>query len=43
MFYSCKNSKHNEDISKVVETNIQTKPNIIVIVTDDAGYVDFVF
>lgn len=41
--YSCKNSKQDIDIAKIVKTDIQNKPNIIVIVADDAGYVDFGF
>jgi len=41
--YSCKNTRQNKEISEVKKTNIQHKPNIIVIVVDDAGYVDFGF
>jgi arylsulfatase A-like enzyme len=39
---ACNAKKEHQKVTKILKTNIQ-KPNIIVIIVDDAGYVDFGF
>ncbi len=43
LFFSCKKTNNNESLSELSHQKKHLKPNIIVIIADDAGYLDFGF